>query len=132
MNQKTAIITGGSRGLGRDMAINLAKDGVDVIFSYHSNVEKANEVISEIQALGQTATAFQFDANDYQSGQLFIESAAKYLEQKNGNPNFDFLVNNAGTGTYNMVTDTTLEQFDEMMNVHLKSVFFLTQAALPF
>ncbi|MEM9549182.1 MAG: SDR family oxidoreductase [Bacteroidota bacterium] len=132
MNQKTAIITGGSRGLGRDMAINLAKDGVDVIFSYHSNVERANEVISEIKELGQDAVAFQFDANDYQSGQKFIEEVTAYLLEKNGTPSFDFLVNNAGTGAFNLVADTTLEQFDEMMNVHLKSVFFLTQAALPY
>lgn len=132
MNQKTAIITGGSRGLGRDMAINLAKDGVDIIFSYHSNIEKANEVISEIEALGQKAVAFPFDANDHKSGQELMAKATAYLEKENGNPNFDFLVNNAGTGTFNLVADTSEEQFDEMMNVHLKSVYFLTQAALPY
>ena len=126
MNQKTAIITGGSRGLGRDMAINLAKDGVDIIFSYRSNIEKANEVISEIRALGQKAEAFPFDANDHKSGQEFIAQATSYLKKENGSPNFDFLVNNAGTGAFNLVADTTEEQFDEMMNVHLKSVYFLT------
>ncbi|NER18090.1 SDR family NAD(P)-dependent oxidoreductase [Spongiivirga citrea] len=132
MSQKTAIVTGGSRGLGREMALSLAKDGVDVIISYHSNKEKANELVREIELLGQDVIAFPFDANDHTTGQEFIEKAAAYLEKKNGSPNFDFLINNAGTGAYNLVADTTEEQFDEMMNVHLKSVYFLTQAALPF
>lgn len=132
MNTKTAIITGGSRGLGRDMALSLAKKGIDIIFSYHSNTQKAKEVINEIKALGQDAKAFPFDANDHKSGQAFIESATNYLKDKNGNTNFDFLINNAGTGTFNMVANTTEVQFNEMMNVHLKSVYFITQAALPF
>ncbi|WP_299114761.1 SDR family NAD(P)-dependent oxidoreductase [uncultured Winogradskyella sp.] len=132
MSQKTAIITGGSRGLGRDMALNLAKDGVNIIFSYNTNTTKANEVISEIEALGQKAVAFPFNANDYKSGQAFIVQATNYLKEETGSPNFDFLVNNAGTGTFNMVADTTTEQFDEMMNVHLKSIYFLSQAALPY
>jgi NAD(P)-dependent dehydrogenase (short-subunit alcohol dehydrogenase family) len=132
MHTKTAIITGGSRGLGRDMAINLAQNGINVIFSYHSNTEKANEVISEIEALGQKAAAFPFDANDHKSGQEFVKKATEYLQQENNSPNFDFLINNAGTGTFNMVADTTEAQFDEMMNVHLKSIYFFTQAALPY
>ena len=132
MSRKTAIITGGSRGLGRDMAINLAKDGADIIFSYHQNENKAYELVSEIEALGQKANALQFDANDFRSGQAFIQKATEYLKAENGNPNFDYLVNNAGTGAFNMVANTTEEQFDEMMNVHLKSVYFLTQAALPY
>jgi len=132
MIQKTAIITGGSRGLGRDMALNLAKDGVHIIFSYHSNDKKAKEVISEIESIGQKAVAFPFDANDFKSGQEFITKATAYLEQENGSSHFDFLINNAGTGAFNMISDTTEEQFDEMMNVHLKSVYFLTQKALPY
>ena len=131
MNTKTAIITGGSRGLGRDMALSLAKHGVDIIFSYHSNKAKAQEVIDEVKAIGQDAKAFPFDANDHTSGQTFIKNATTYLEEKNGKPNIDFLINNAGTGTFNMVANTTEEQFNEMMNVHLKSVYFMTQAALP-
>ena len=132
MSQKTAIITGGSRGLGKDMAINLAQNGINIIFSYHSNTEKANEVISEIESLGQKAVAFPFDANNPKSGKDFITKATQYLTQENGNANFDFLINNAGTGTFNLVSDTTETQFDEMMNIHLKSVYFLTQASLPF
>lgn len=132
MRQKTAIITGGSRGLGHDMAINLAKDGVNIIFSYHTNESKAKETISEIEAIGQKAVAFQFDANSPKSGQEFIQKATNYLLEETGNSNFDFLINNAGTGAFNLVSDTTEAQFDEMMHVHLKSVYFLTQAALPF
>lgn len=132
MSQKTAIITGGSRGLGRDMVINLAQNGVNIIFSYHSNIEKANEVIQEVDAFGQKAIAFPFDANKPESSAAFIKSATHYLTQENGNPNFDFLINNAGTGTFNLVANTSESQFDEMMNIHLKSVYFLTQKALPF
>lgn len=130
MKTRTAIITGGSRGLGRDMAISLAKKGVDIIFSYHSNSEKAHEVIEEIKSLGQDAKAFPFDANIPSSGQEFIKNTITYLEEKNGNSNFDFLINNAGTGTFNLVANTSEEQFNEMLNVHLKSVYFMTQAAL--
>lgn len=132
MNQKTAIITGGSRGLGKDMAINLSKAGVDIIFSYHSNVEEAQKVIREIEVIGQKAVAFPFDANTVESGQHFIKKATDYLEEATGQSHFDFLINNAGTGTYNLVADTSEAQFNEMMNVHLKSVFFMTQAALPY
>ena len=132
MNTKTAIITGGSRGLGRDMALSLAKNGVNIIFSYHSNTKKARDVVDEIKSLGQDAKAFPFDANNHTSGQSFIKNATDYLKEKNGSSNFDYLINNAGTGTFNMVANTTEDQFNEMMNVHLKSVYFMTQAALPF
>lgn len=131
MRQKTAIITGASRGLGKDMALELAKDAVDIIFSYHSNEMKAKELISEIEAIGQKAVAFQFDANSPESGKAFMNQAIDYLKRENGSSGFDFLINNAGTGAYNLVSDTTEVQFDEMMNIHLKSVYFLTQAALP-
>lgn len=132
MSIKTAIITGGSRGLGRDMAISLAKKGVNIIFSYNTNTAKAEEVIEEIKNIGQDAKAFHFNANDYKSRQEFIKNATDYLKKKNNTPNFDFLLNNAGTGTFNLLKDTTEDQFDEMMNVHLKSVYFLTQTALPY
>ena len=132
MSQKKAIITGGSRGLGRDMAINLAKDGVDIIFTYHSNETSANEVISFVEDLGQKAKAFAFDANHPNQGKTLVTKVTAYLKEVYGNPNFDFLVNNAGTGIFNLVGDTTEAQFDEMMNIHLKSAYVLTQAALPF
>ncbi|MEX0287984.1 MAG: SDR family NAD(P)-dependent oxidoreductase [Flavobacteriaceae bacterium] len=132
MSRKTAIITGGSRGLGKDMALNLAQNGINIIFSYHSNEIQARETIQQIEQLGSKGVAFQFDANDFNSGKDFITTATNYLREENGDGNFDFLINNAGTGAYNLVADTTEEQFNEMMNVHLKSVYFLTQAALPY
>ena len=125
MSQKTAIITGGSRGLGKDMVINLAQNGVNIIFSYHTNTAKANEVIQELEALGQKAIAFPFDANKPESSVDFIKSATDYLTKENGNPNFDFLVNNAGTGTFNLVANTSETQFDEMMNIIFVGVFDL-------
>lgn len=131
MSTKTAIITGGTRGLGYDMAINLAKEGHNVVFSYVKNEDRAKEVISEIEALGTIAAAFPFDANAPESGKQFIQNATTFVEEHIGNKGFDFLINNAGTGTYNLIADTVDAQFDEMMNVHLKSVYFLTQAALP-
>ncbi|GGD24425.1 SDR family NAD(P)-dependent oxidoreductase [Hyunsoonleella pacifica] len=130
MNTKTAIVTGGSRGLGRDMALNLAKEGINIILSYHSNIEKANEVVKDIEALGQKAIAIKYDANNVESARQFIDKVGQHLKQVNGSPNFDFLINNAGTGTYNTIADTTEAQFDDMLNIHLKSIYFLTQAAL--
>lgn len=131
MQTKTALITGGSRGLGRDMALNLASMGVDIIFTYHSNLKKANEVVGEIEALGQKAKAFQFDANDPNRASDLINKVSQYLLNKNGDSKFDYLINNAGTGTFNLIENTTEAQLDEMINIHLKSVFQITQAAIP-
>ena len=132
MQTKTALITGGSRGLGRDMALNLATNGVDIIFTYHNNLEKAKEVILEIEALGQKAKAFQFDANTPNTASQLITTITKFLRSENGSQKFDYLINNAGTGTFNFIENTTEVQFDEMMNIHLKSVYNLTQASLPY
>ncbi|MBO6606765.1 SDR family NAD(P)-dependent oxidoreductase [Psychroserpens sp.] len=132
MKQKIAVITGGSRGLGRDMAINLAKDGVDIIFTYHSNQKSADEVISLIKQLGQNAKAFPYDANNPNEAKALVTNLTSYLKQEYNSTNFDFLINNAGTGTFNLIADTSESQFDDMMNIHLRSAYFLTQAALPF
>lgn len=129
---KIALITGGSRGLGRNMAIALAKKGIDVILTYNSNPEAANTVVSEIQSMGQKATAFQLDTSKLKSFDNFIKQITEYLQEETGSPNFDFLINNAGTGLYAPVADVTEEQLDEIVNIHYKGVFFLTQKALPF
>lgn len=129
---KIALVTGGSRGLGRNMSIALARKGIDVVLTYNSNQEAANEVISEIQSLGQKATAFQLDTSNVESFDNFIQQVAKQLQAQTGSPNFDFLINNAGTGLYAPVADVTEEQFDQIVNIHYKGVFFLTQKALPF
>ncbi|MCS4165426.1 SDR family NAD(P)-dependent oxidoreductase [Sphingobacterium sp. BIGb0116] len=129
---KIALVTGGSRGLGRNMAINLAKKGIDVILTYNSNREEADHVVSHIQSLGQKATAFQLDAGNVQSFDLFIERVTQHIKQETGQPNFDFLINNAGTALYAPFMETTEEQFDIAYNIHYKGVFFLTQKVLPY
>ncbi|MFL9836414.1 SDR family oxidoreductase [Flavobacterium sp. ST-75] len=129
---KIAIVTGGSRGLGRNMAVSLAQKGIDVIFTYNSNKEKADEVVAEIKSLGQKAIAYQLNTADTSSFEGFIKEATKHLEENTGSPNFDFLINNAGTALYSSFEDTTEEQVDEVFNIHYKGVFFLTQKALPY
>lgn len=132
MSSKIALVTGGSRGLGRNMAINIAKKGIDVVLTYHSNHQEAEKVVKEVRSLGQSAAAFQLDAGNISSFEGFISTVTNYLKEKNGNPNFDFLVNNAGTALYAPFADTTEEQFDAAMNIHFKGVFFLTQKAVPY
>ncbi len=129
---KIALLSGGSRGLGRDMAINLAKKGIDVVLTYNSNKQKADEVVTEIQSLGQKAAAFQLDTSNVKLFDDFLKQVTNYLNEQNGSPNFDFLVNNAGTALYAPFAESTEEQLDEMINIHYKGVFFLTQKALPF
>jgi NAD(P)-dependent dehydrogenase (short-subunit alcohol dehydrogenase family) len=129
---KIALVTGGSRGLGRNMAIALAKKGIDVMLTYHSNKQEAEKVVNEIQSLGQKAAAFQLDAGNSKSFDGFVKEVTEHLTSKTGSANFDFLINNAGTALYSPFTETTEEQFDTALNIHYKGVFFLTQKALPF
>ncbi|WP_330441988.1 SDR family NAD(P)-dependent oxidoreductase [Flavobacterium sp. C4GT6] len=129
---KIAIVTGGSRGLGRNMAVSLAQKGIDVIFTYNSNKEKADEVVAQIKSLGQKAIAYQLNTADVSSFEGFIKKATQHLEENTGSPNFDFLINNAGTALYSNFEDTTEEQVNEVFNIHYKGVFFLTQKALPY
>jgi NAD(P)-dependent dehydrogenase (short-subunit alcohol dehydrogenase family) len=131
-NNKIALVTGGSRGLGKDMALKLAEKGIDVVLTYHTNQAKANEVVAQIVALGQRAFAFQLDTSDIKTFDGFLQKVTARLQEKTGRPNFDFLINNAGTGLYATVDKTTEAQFDEMLNIHFKGVYFLTQKALPF
>ena len=132
VKSKIALVTGGSRGLGRDMAINIAKKGIDVVFTYNSNKQKADEVVAEIQSLGQKAMAFQLDTGNVKAFDEFFKQVTSYLKEQTGSTNFDFLINNAGTALYSPFAETTEEQFDEIMNIHYKGVYFLTQKALPF
>tara|TARA_R110002050_G_scaffold74772_4_gene160108 strand:- start:6494 stop:7255 length:762 start_codon:yes stop_codon:yes gene_type:complete len=130
--KKIALITGGSRGLGKDMALKLAKKGIDVIITYLSNEQLANEVVATIQESGQKAKAFQLDVGNTKGFEDFFNQLSTFLNNEYGNPNFDFLINNAGTGINQSITDTSEEQFDTMLNIHFKGVYFLTQKALPF
>jgi NAD(P)-dependent dehydrogenase (short-subunit alcohol dehydrogenase family) len=130
-NSKIALVTGGSRGLGKDMAQNLAKKGLDVILTYHSKQAEAEAVVAEITALGQKAVALQLDASKVGTFDAFFEQVKTALRDTFDTDRFDFLINNAGTGLYAAFPETTEQQFDEAMNIHFKGPFFLTQQALP-
>ena len=127
---KTAIVTGGSRGLGRDMALQIAGRGTDVILTYQSKKDDADAVVAQIEAMGRQALALQLDTGQVATFDAFAGEVKGALE-KMGRENFDFLVNNAGSALYASFAETTEEQFDSMVNIHFKGVFFLTQKLLP-
>jgi len=129
---KVALVTGGSRGLGRNMAISLAKRGIDIVLTYNTNQQAAEEVIAEIQALGQKGFAFQLDTSNIKSFDNFYNQVTRTLTEKTESANFDFLINNAGTALYCPFSETTEDQLDAIINIHFKGVYFLTQKALPF
>tara|TARA_R110002167_G_scaffold115853_2_gene290473 strand:- start:1211 stop:1966 length:756 start_codon:yes stop_codon:yes gene_type:complete len=129
---KIAVVTGGSRGLGRDMAIRLANKGINVIITYHTNQTAAAEVVAEIDKAGRWGKALQLDTGKVETFDAFFGLLASYLKTRTGSEKFDFLVNNAGTGIYTPFVETTEAQFDELFNIHFKGVYFLTQKALPF
>ncbi len=131
MDSKIALITGGSRGIGRDAAIRLAQKGNNIILTYHSKATEATAVVAEIEALGQNAVAMQLDVADIKSLPIFIEKIANVLHEKWHRSKFDFLINNAGTGATIPFTQATEDDFDRLLNVHFKGVYFLTQKALP-
>ncbi len=128
---KVAIITGGSRGLGKAMAMNIAAKGQDVLLTYKSKKEEAEEVVALIEKRGRKAVALQLDTAQTKSFAAFGEAVKETLKQTWNRDDFDFLVNNAGFGIHALLTETTEEQFDQLVNVHFKGVFFLTQALLP-
>lgn len=129
---KIALVTGGSRGLGKNMAIALAKKGIDVVLTYNTNKEAADNVVAEIKSLGRKAFALQLDTSDIKQFDGFIAALTAHLQQETGSTNFDFLINNAGTALYAPVTEVTPEQMDAIYNIHYRGVFFLTQKALPY
>ncbi|WP_368647221.1 SDR family NAD(P)-dependent oxidoreductase [Castellaniella ginsengisoli] len=126
-----AFITGGSRGLGRASALHLARAGWDIILSYRSREDLAREVVTEIQALGRKAAALPLDTRRTAGFPALAASLPGLLHDTFGRDRLDALVNNAGTGADAAFLDTTEAQFDQMMNEHLKGVFFLTQALAP-
>ena len=131
MITKIAVVTGGSRGLGRDMAISIAKKNIDVILTYNSNKESAEEVVVEIERSGQKAYAIKFDVSDLKSYDNFISEIKTVLKTKWNSDKFDFLINNAGVGATIPIAQVTEEAFDNLMNIHFKGVYFLTQKSLP-
>lgn len=129
---KIALITGGSRGLGKDMAINLAKKGIDIMITYHSNKTAAEQVVCEVKDLGREAHMFQLNTAKTDTFDQFFKTVSEYLTTTTGHGRFDYLINNAGIGIYTPFIETTEAQFDELMNVHFKGVYFLTQKALNY
>lgn len=128
---KIALVTGASRGLGRNTAISIARRGGDVVLTYQSRSEAAQAVAAEITAMGRKAIAFQLDTGDVSSFAPFAGRLHTALRETWQRDTLDHLVNNAGQGIYAMIDQTTEAQFDDLVNVHLKGVFFLTQAMLP-
>lgn len=126
-----ALITGGSRGLGRSMALKLAEQGTDVLLTYHSNQAEAEAVAQAISKLGRRAVALQLDVGKASTFKAFAEQLRSVLQAQWQRGQFDYLVNNAGTGAHVSFAETSEAQFDELMNVHLKGTFFLTQTLLP-
>jgi NAD(P)-dependent dehydrogenase (short-subunit alcohol dehydrogenase family) len=131
MGKKLAIVTGGSRGLGKSAAIHLARQGVDIILTYHSQAGQAQAVVAAIEAQGGRAAALPLDVADSASFAAFADAVRRLLAEKWQRTRFDFLVNNAGTGIDAAFADTTEAQFDQMVDLHFKGVFFLTQSLLP-
>ena len=126
-----ALITGGSRGLGRNMAHHLATKGVDIIFTYHSNREQADSLVAELKEMNRKAVALQLDTGKVATFKAFTEQVRTALKTTWNADRFDYLVNNAGTGLYVPFMETTEAQLDDMVNIHFKGVFFLTQTLLP-
>jgi len=130
-HNKIALVTGGSRGLGKDMAINLAAKGINVILTYNSKKEEALAVVAAIEQLGQKAATLQLNTGDVKSFDSFFSQLTAILKDVFNTNHFDFLINNAGVGIYSPFANTTEEDFDLLMNIHFKGVYFLTQKALP-
>ena len=128
---KIALITGGSRGLGRNTAESLARKGVDSVITYNSRADEAKKVVAAIEAEGRKAVALQLDTGDVNSFAGFALTLKRTLKETWRREHFDFLVNNAGTSHHNSIEMTTEAEFDALYNVHLKGVFFLTQKLLP-
>lgn len=125
-----ALVTGGSRGLGKNMALELAKKGLHIILTYNSNEEKAKEVIKDIEHLGQQAIAVQLNITNFNSFEEFFGIVKKSIKSKFGIEKIDYLINNAGIGINAPFTKTTEEQLDTLYNIHFKGTYLFTQSAL--
>ncbi|MRW83881.1 SDR family oxidoreductase [Pseudoduganella sp. FT26W] len=131
MSNRIALITGGSRGLGKSAAVHLARAGWDVVITYQARADAAEATVAQVRALGRKATALQLDAGVVAGFADFTSAFAAVLERDFGRHSFDALVNNAGNSADVPFAQTSEQQFDALMNVHLKGVFFLTQSLLP-
>ncbi|MGV2909942.1 SDR family NAD(P)-dependent oxidoreductase [Achromobacter sp. AGC25] len=126
-----SLVTGASRGLGRNTALSIARHGGDVIITYRSDRASADAVVADIAALGRKAIALQLDTNNVASFAGFVAALREALSSNWGRDRFDHLINNAGHGEMADFASTTEAQFDALFGTHVKGVFFLTQALLP-
>ncbi|MDM0111018.1 SDR family oxidoreductase [Variovorax sp. J22R133] len=130
-SSRIALITGANRGIGRATALQLARDGIDVILTYRTHREEADEVVREIRALGRIATALQLDAAQVATFDVFVAGVRAVLRDTWQRDSFDFLVNNGGVQVAEPLEKVSEEGFDRLVDVHFKGVFFLTQKLLP-
>lgn len=126
-----ALITGASRGLGKNTALKLAAQGIDIILTYQTNAAAAAEVVAEIEWLGRKAVALPLDMSDSGSFVEFATQVSTILAQTWQRESFNYLINNAGIGIHVPMAETSIEQFDTLMKIHVKGPFFLTQTLLP-
>lgn len=129
--QRIAVITGANRGLGRSTALSLANEGVDAILTYHANAAEADDVVASLVELGRTAVAFELDTGAVASFDGFVDRLRAALGERWGRDTFDFLINNAGIALMAPFAETTEADFDHVVNVQFKGVYFLTQKLLP-
>ncbi|OMP79204.1 SDR family NAD(P)-dependent oxidoreductase [[Flexibacter] sp. ATCC 35208] len=130
MANKIALITGGSRGIGRDSALKLADKGLDIIITYNTRIEDAQSVVAAIEAKGQKAATLQLNTGMISTFEDFATQVKNTLSTHFGTDHFDYLINNAGQGGYGAITEVTEAFFDDLLNVHFKGVYFLTQKLL--
>ena len=128
---KIALVTGGSRGLGKDMVLRLAEKGIHVILTYNTKAAEAQAVVAQIEQTGRKAVALQLNTGDVKSFDPFLINFKQVLADKFGTNHLDFVINNAGFGHITPINEVTEEAFDQLMNVHFKGVYFLTQKMLP-
>lgn len=126
-----SLVTGANRGLGRNTAISIARQGGDVILTYRRGADEAKGVVAEIEALGRRAVALQLDVADISAFPAFTAAVRAALDQHWNRSTIDHLINNAGQGEMASIAETTEAQFDALFDTHVKGVFFLTQALLP-
>lgn len=131
MSNKIALVTGASRGLGRDMALSLASKGSDIVLTYSTSEAEAIAVAAEIKAMGRKAEVIQLDMSTMNAINPFISKLTACLTEMSGQAKFDYLINNAGIGATIPIADVTEEIFDKFLNIHFKGVYFLTQKCLP-
>jgi NAD(P)-dependent dehydrogenase (short-subunit alcohol dehydrogenase family) len=131
MTTKIALVTGGSRGLGKDMALALADKGIDVIVTYREQKQAAEETVSLVQQKGRKAVALFYDAEKMGDIDSFVKSIREVLTKTWSTNRLDFLINNAGVGATLPISQVTEQDFDRLLNIHYKSVYFLTQRLIP-